>query len=328
MNDKPRWGIVGTGLIARAFARDLLLDGHTLTAVGSRARHTADAFAREFGLQTAHPSYEALAEDADVDIVYVATPHTQHHANAALALRSGKHVLVEKPFTINAAQARDLIELARARSLVVLEAMWTRWLPHMARIREIIADGVLGPVQSMHADHSQLLPADPAHRLNDPELGGGALLDLGVYPVSFASQLFGPPETVQAVATLTPAGVDGHVAALLSYPAGAIATFQSASTMRGPNTATVTGTRGRIEIDAVWYSPTSFRVYDGVNTLVESYPRPQISGRGMQFQAREMEELVRRGQLSSDMLPAEETIAVMDTLDRIRGLIGVRYPGE
>ena len=328
MNDKPRWGIVGTGGIARAFARDLLLDGHALTAVGSRTQGTADAFAREFGLPAAHPTYEALAEDANVDIVYVATPHTLHHANAALALRSGKHVLVEKPFTINAAQAVDLIELARAKSLVVLEAMWTRWLPHMVRIRELIAGGGLGPVRAMHADHSQLLPADPAHRLNAPELGGGALLDLGVYPVSFASDLFGPPQSVQAAATLTPTGVDGHVAAILSYPAGAIATFQCASTMRGPNTATVTGPRGRIEIDAVWYTPASFRVYDSANDLVESHGRPEITGRGMQFQAREMEELVRRGQLSSEVLPAEETISVMETLDRIRGLIGVRYPGE
>lgn len=328
MNDKPRWGIAGTGGIARAFARDLLLDGHTVTAVGSRARHTADAFAREFGLPAAHPSYQALAEDADVDIVYVATPHTLHHANAALALRSGKHVLVEKPFTINAAQARDLIELAGANSLVALEAMWTRWLPHMARIREIIAAGVLGQLRSMHADHSQLLPADPAHRLNDPALGGGALLDLGVYPVSFASQLFGQAQTAQATATLTPAGVDAHVAAMLSYPAGAIATFQAASIMRGPNTATVTGTLGRIEIDAVWYGPASFRVYDSSNALAESYPRPQIPGRGMQFQARAMEDLVRSGQPSSDVLPAGETISVMDTLDRIRELIGVRYPAE
>lgn len=328
MNDKPRWGIVGTGGIARAFARDLVLDGHTLTAVGSRAQHTADAFASEFGAPTAHPSYEALSADPDVDIVYVATPHPMHHDNAALALRSGKHVLVEKPFTINAAQARDLVELAKENSLVILEAMWTRWLPHMVRIRDIIAAGVLGEVRSMHADHSQLLPADPAHRLNAPELGGGALLDLGVYPVSFASQLFGAPEAVQAAATLTPTGVDGHVAAVLSYPAGAIATFQAASTMRGPNTATVTGTRGRIEIDAVWYSPASFRVYDSSNALVDSYERPEITGRGMQFQAREMENLVRRGQLSSDAMPADETISIMDTLDRIRGLIGVRYPGE
>jgi predicted dehydrogenase len=328
MSEKPRWGILGTGGIARTFARDLLLDGHALTAVGSRAQHSADAFAREFGLPAAHPSYEALAGDPGVDIVYVATPHSRHHEDAALALRSGKHVLVEKAFTINAAQARDLIELARAHSLVVLEAMWTRWLPHMTRIREIIADGVLGEVRSLHADHSQLLPADPAHRLNDPELGGGALLDLGVYPVSFASQLFGPPGTVQAAATLTATGVDSHVAAVLSHPGGAIATFQAASTMRGPNTATVTGTRGRIEIDAVWYSPAGFRVYDSSNSLLESYQRPELNGRGMYFQAREMEDLVRRGQLTSDAMPADETISVMDTMDRIREQIGVGYPGE
>ena len=328
MSDKPRWGIVGTGGIARAFARDLLLDGHALTAVGSRAQQTADAFAREFGLAAAYPSYEALAADPDVDIVYVATPHSLHHENAALALRSGKHVLVEKAFTINAAQARDLVELARANSLVILEAMWTRWLPHMTRIREIIADGVLGEVRSLHADHSQLLPADPAHRLNDPALGGGALLDLGVYPVSFASQLFGPPATVQAAATLTPTGVDAHVAAILTYPGGAIATFQAASTMRGPNTAAVTGTRGRIEIDAVWYSPASFRVYDSSGALLESYPQPELNGRGMYFQAREMEDLVRRGQLTSDVMPADETISVMGTMDRIREQIAVRYPAE
>jgi predicted dehydrogenase len=328
MDGNLRWGIIGTGGIARTFARDLQLDGHTVTAVGSRAQHTADEFAREFGLPTAHPAYQALAEDPDVDIVYVATPHPFHHANATLALRAGKHVLVEKPFTINAAQAADLVELARASSLVILEAMWTRWLPHMVRIREIVAGGTLGLVRALNADHSQLLPADPAHRLNAPELGGGALLDLGVYPVSFASQLFGPEQTAQAAATLTPTGVDGHVAAILSYPSGAMATFQCASTMRGPNTATVTGSLGRIEIDAVWYTPTSFRVYDSANELIETHEPPDITGRGMQFQARAMEDLIHRGELSSDLLPADETISVMGTLDRIRQIIGVRYPGE
>jgi predicted dehydrogenase len=328
MNSTLGWGIISTGGIARSFVRDLLLDGHDVTAVGSRAQDSADAFAREFGLRAAYPSYEALVADPGVDIVYVATPHTFHHANATLALQAGKHVLVEKPFAINAAQAADLIELARSRSLVILEAMWTRWLPHMVRIREIIAAGTLGLVRAMDADHSQLLSADPAHRLNAPELGGGALLDLGVYPVSFASQLFGPEETVQAAATLGPTGVDNHVAAILSYPSGAMATIQCASTMRGPVTATVTGTAGRIEIDAAWYTPTSFRVYNSANDVTESYQTPPITGRGMQFQAREMESLVRHGQLSSDVLPTDETISVLGTLDRIRAIIGVRYPGE
>src|SRR5579859_5409147 len=203
MNSTLRWGIISTGGIARTFTRDLQLDGHEVTAVGSRTQDSADAFAREFGLRAAYPSYEALAADPEVDIVYVATPHTFHHANATLALQAGKHVLVEKPFTINAAQAADLVELARSRSLVILEAMWTRWLPHMVRIQEIIAAGTLGLVRALDADHSQLLSADPAHRLNAPGLGGGALLDLGVYPISFASQLFGPEETAQAAATLT-----------------------------------------------------------------------------------------------------------------------------
>ena len=216
-----------------------------------------------------------------MDIVYVATPHTFHHANATLALQAGKHVLVEKPFTINAAQAADLVELARSRSLVILEAMWTRWLPHMLRIQEIIAAGTLGLVRALDADHSQLLSADPAHRLNAPGLGGGALLDLGVYPISFASQLFGPEETAQAAATLTPTGVDGHVAAILSYPSGAMTTIQCASSMRGPVTATVTGAAGRIEIDAAWYTPTSFRVYNSANDVIESYQTPPFTGRGM-----------------------------------------------
>jgi predicted dehydrogenase len=328
MNSTLRWGIISTGGIARTFTRDLQLDGHEVTAVGSRSQDSADAFAREFGLRAAYPSYEALVADPEVDIVYVATPHTFHHANATLALQAGKHVLVEKPFTINAAQAADLVELARSRSLVILEAMWTRWLPHMVRIQEIIAAGTLGLVRALDADHSQLLSADPAHRLNAPGLGGGALLDLGVYPVSFASQLFGPEETAQAAATLTPTGVDGHVAAILSYPSGAMATIQCASSMRGPVTATVTGAAGRIEIDAAWYTPTSFRVYNSANDVIESYQTPPFTGRGMQFQAREMEDLVRRGQLSSDVLPADETISVMGTLDRIRQIIGVRYPGE
>ena len=259
---------------------------------------------------------------------YVATPHSLHHENAALALRSGKHVLVEKAFTINAAQARDLIELARANSLVVLEAMWTRWLPHMTRIRQIIADGVLGEVRSLHADHSQLLPADPAHRLNDPRLGGGALLDLGVYPVSFSSQLFGPPAAVQAAATLTPTGVDGARGGDPVLPwrchrhlPGREHHARAQHGHRDRDTRPDRDRRG-------WYSPASFRVYDSSNSLLESYQRPELNGRGMYFQAREMEELVHRGQLTSDAMPADETISVMDTMDRIRKQIGVRYPGE
>ena len=246
-----RWGIISTGGIARQFTADLLLNGHTVTAVGSRTQDSADRFAAHFGLPAAHPSYEALVADPAVDIVYVATPHPRHHPDAALALNAGKHVLVEKPFTLNAAQAQDLVTLAAERGLLVLEAMWTRWLPHMVRLREIVAAGTIGDIRSMSADHTQLLPNDPGHRINALELGGGALLDLGIYPISFASQLFGAPQSVQAVATFKETGADAQVATMFRYAGGQIATTYSASTTRGPNVAVVLGTEGRIELDSV-----------------------------------------------------------------------------
>jgi predicted dehydrogenase len=324
---KPRWGIVGTGGIARQFTQDLLLTGHAVSAVGSRTRENAQRFAALFGLAAAHASYEALVADPAVDLVYVATPHPQHYPNAKLALDAGKHVLVEKPFALNAAQARSLVTLAAGRGLLALEAMWTRWLPHMARLREIVAAGTIGELRSMSADHTQLLPADPAHRINDLRLGGGALLDLGVYPVSFASQLFGAPQSIQAVATFKETGADAQVATMFRYPGGQIATTYSASVSRGPNVAVVLGSGGRIEIDSVWYTATGLRVYDNVGTLIEEYRLP-VQGRGMHYQADEAERLISEGRTASDILPPQETVAVMATLDAIRHQIGLRYPGE
>jgi predicted dehydrogenase len=322
-----RWGILGTGGIARQFTSDLLLTGHAVAAVGSRTRENAERFAADYDIAAAHGGYEALVADPSVDIVYVATPHPWHYPNATLALKADKHVLVEKPFTLNAEQAQRLVTLAADRGLLVLEAMWTRWLPHMVRLREIIAAGTIGELRSMSADHTQLLPADPGHRLNALELGGGALLDLGVYPVSFASQLFGAPESIQAMATFKETGADAQVATIFGYPGGQIATTYSASTTRGPNVATVLGTDGRIEIDSVWYTPTGLRVYNGAGTLLED-SRPVVEGRGMQFQAAEAERLVSEGRIASDVLPPQETVAIMATLDRIREQIGLRYPAE
>jgi predicted dehydrogenase len=321
------WGIVGTGGIARQFTQDLLLTGHTVTAAGSRTRAGADQFAGHFGLPAAHASYEALVADPAVDLVYVATPHPWHYPNAALALEAGKHVLVEKPFTLNAAQAQELVSLAESRGLLVLEAMWTRWLPHMVRLREIVAAGTIGEIRSMSADHTQLLPNDPGHRLNALDLGGGALLDLGVYPVSFASQLFGAPQSVQAAATFKETGADAQVATVFRYAGGQIATTYSASTTRGPNVAVVLGTEGRIEVDSVWYTATGLRVYDAAGTLTEEF-RPAVAGRGMQYQADEAEALVRAGRTASAVLPPQESVAVMATLDQVRAQIGLRYPGE
>jgi len=303
-------------------------NGHRVQAVGSRSPGAADAFAAEFGIPTAHSSYEALVSDPQVDVVYVATPHSFHAANARLALEAGKHVLIEKAFTMNAREAREIVDLAASSNLLVMEAMWTRFLPHMVRIREIVAAGTLGEVHTLVADHCQNLPADPAHRLNALELGGGALLDLGVYPISFASSLFGVPQTILASATFKPTGADAHVATVFRYASGAMASILTASDSVGPNTAVILGTLGRIEIDAVWYSSTSFRRYSAANELVETFVTAELSGRGLYFEALEVERLIRAGEVSSSVMPAEESVAIMQSLDAVRAEIGLRYPGE
>jgi predicted dehydrogenase len=259
--------------------------------------------------------------------VYVSTPHPLHAANARLALEAGKHVLVEKPFTVNAREAQELADLAAEGGLLLLEAMWTRYLPHMVRIREIIADGTLGELRSLIADHTQRLPDDPEHRINALELGGGALLDLGIYPISFAWDLFGEPLTIQTTATFKSTGADAQIATIFGYDGDRIATTLSASHTLGPNTASVLGTDGRIEIDRVWYTPTTFRVVAPDGSVIEEF-RSEVTGRGMHFQAEAVERLVAEGNLTGDVLPIDETVAIMRTLDAIREEIGLRYPGE
>jgi predicted dehydrogenase len=322
-----RWGILATGGIAHTFAKDLIDDGHEIAAVGSRTQERADAFADEFGIPTAHGSYEDLVADDDVDVVYVATPHPEHAANAQLALSAGKHVIIEKPFTLNAVEARRVVDLAAERNLLVMEAMWTRFLPHVERIRSLVSRGILGDVREFAADHQQLLPSDPHHRINALELGGGALLDLGIYPISFASLLFGEPQTVHAAARFRSTGADAATHALFGYGDRALATVRCASDLRGANTATITGTRARIELDAVWYTPTNFRLIDPHGEVMEEY-KTRITGRGMQFQAREAERLIEAGRTSSDLMPAEESVAIMRTMDAVRERIGLVYPQE
>jgi predicted dehydrogenase len=322
-----RWGILATGGIARVFARDLVMHGHRVTAVGSRSLESARDFAAEFDVPNVHGTYQDLLADPEVDAVYVATPHTFHAMNARAALEHGKHVLVEKAFTINADEARSVVELARERGLVVLEAMWTRFLPHMAFVRRAIAEGRIGEVRSLHAEHGQRLPTDPAHRLNAPELGGGALLDLGVYPLSFAHDLLGPPTEVIATGTLGTTGVDLSVATILRHAGDRLSTTYSSMETLSRNTAQVLGSEGRIEIGSVWYTPAPVAVYDGEGRLVDSFEQP-VSGRGMQYQATEVERLIGAGETVSPRLTPDDSIAIMATMDQVRAAIGVRYPGE
>ena len=322
-----RWGVLATGGIARSVTRDLLLHGHRVTAVGSRSARGAQNFADEFGIARAHASYDDLLADPEVDVVHVATPHVLHAANAAAALESGKHVVVEKPFTVRADEARALVELARRRGLLLVEGMWTRFLPHMGFVREVVASGRIGAVRSLHADHTQRLSSDPAHRLNDPALGGGALLDLGVYPLSFAHDLLGPPTGVVARAALRGTGVDASVATVLTHDGGAVSTSYSSSETRGTNTAVVLGTEGRVEIASVWYAPAAVTVRDGDGHVVDGFDEP-VTGRGMQHQAAEVERCLVAGQTESPLMTLRGSVEVMTTLDAVRAEIGVRYPGE
>jgi len=321
------WGILATGGIAHAFTSDLRTAGLDVTAVGSRRIDSARAFAEQYDIAHAHGSYEELVADPDVDIVYIATPHPAHLENALLALDNGKHVLVEKPFTLNAAEAAAIRDKAAEKGLLAMEAMWTRYLPHMVRIREILAAGTLGEIRVVSADHTQKISTDPAHRLNDLALGGGALLDLGIYPISFAIDVLGLPERITALARLSDAGSDAEVATSFVHAGGALSTSVSSSRGAGMNVAQIVGTEARIEIDRVWYTPTSFRVVSPDGDVIEEFTA-EVPGRGMQFQAQAAERLVAAGADSHDILSIDETVAIMGVLDEVRRQIGVVYPGE
>jgi predicted dehydrogenase len=323
-----RWGILGTGKIAATFARDLqLLPDHELTAAGSRTGERAADFAARFAMPRAHASYQELVADPAVDVVYVATPHQAHAADALLALRAGKPVLVEKPFTVNAGEAEQVIGEAKARGLFCLEAMWTRSLPHIRRIRQLLTARTLGEIRTVIADHGQrFLPPDPASRLYAPELAGGALLDLGVYPVSFASFVLGEPLRITAAADFTATGVDAQTSAILQYDGGAHAALTATLGAKTPTTASITGTEGRIEIAGPFYQPTSFTLHTR-SGAVEHYAEPRI-GQGLRYQAIEVARCLGEGLTESPVLPLDETLAVMRTMDEIRRQTGLRYPFE
>jgi predicted dehydrogenase len=320
-----RWGLIGTGRIASRFVADLaLLPDSVPTAVGSRTMASASGFAEQFGIPNRHGSYEDLVHDPAVDAVYVATPHPGHHDAALAALRAGKHVLVEKPFTMDAVQAAGLVGEARTRGLFLMEAMWTRFLPHMVRVRDLLAAGALGEVLTVVADHAQWFAADEANRLYAPALGGGALLDLGIYPVSLSSMVLGPPSRVTAVSHRAFTGVDAQTSILLDHEGGAHAVLTTTLAASGSNRAAIVGTDALIEIDPYWLGPSSFTLHrrDGRS---ERFDRPH-EGNGLRHQAAEVARCLRSGLLESPVMPLDETVAVMRTLDEVRQQIGLAYP--
>jgi predicted dehydrogenase len=311
-----RWGVLGTGLIAGAFAADLAhTDSGVAVAVGSRSKAGADRFADRHGISRRHASYESLVSDPDVDAIYVATPHSFHQANALLALDAGKHVLVEKAFTMNAAEATDLVAAARDRGLFLMEAMWTRFLPHVVEIRRLLAEGSMGRIVTVTADHGQWFAYDPDFRLFAPELGGGALLDLGVYPVSFASMVLGTPDRIQALIEPAPTGVDGQVSMLLGHGGGAQAVLNCTSFAASATQASIVGTDGRIDVESPFYAPAAFTLTprDGQPTRFE----PPATGHGLHYEAAEVARCLAEGLLESPSMPLNETIEIMRTMDAV-----------
>ena len=317
MTKEPlRWGIIGSGHIAGRFAEDMAVtSAGRVVAVGPRSKAAADQFADKFDVPKRHPSYEALVADPDVEVVYVATPHPMHHANARLALEAGKPVLVEKAFTMNAAEARDLVDCARANGLFLMEAMWTRFLPHMTEIARLLEQGALGEIVTVMADLGNRFPADSTSRIFAPELGGGALLDCGVYPLSFTSMVLGKPDNVLALVGSASTGVDGRTSVLLGFAGGAQALVTCNLFAGTPRRAAICGTEARIEIDGPFFAASSFTVVrpDGTSTRSE----PPHEGNGLHYEADEVERCLRAGLLESPAMPLDETISIMETMDAV-----------
>nr|WP_281254693.1 Gfo/Idh/MocA family oxidoreductase [Streptomyces aidingensis] len=322
------WGILATGGMAEAFAADLRqVPGARAVAVGSRTRESAERFAGRLGIPRAHGSWLDLARDPEVDVVYVATPHAAHRAAALLCLEQGRAVLCEKPLTLNLPQARDLVAAARERRVFLMEAMWTLVHPVIRRVRELVDQGAIGEVRSVQAEFGFAAEEDPGHRLFDPAAGGGALLDVGTYPVWFAHHLLGAPDEITAWSHPAKTGVDATTGMLLGYRGGAMAVLSCSVAAHHGQRAAVHGTAGWIEIRSDFYRPPGF-VLHRPGREPEEVPGPPAQGNGYGHQAREVMRCLRQGRTESELVPLDGTLAVMGTLDEVRRQIGLRYPGE
>ena len=325
--DAIRWGILGAGGIAGRFAAGLaVMDDARLVAVGSRSAESAAAFGDRFAIPRRHASYAALADDPEVDAIYVATPHPMHYENALLCLRAGKAVLCEKPFTINARQASDLIDEARRRGVLLMEAMWTRFLPHMVALRQAIDGGAIGELQLLKADFCFRTSVNPASRLFDPALGGGALLDVGVYNISLASWLLGTPGRIVSLAQLGATGVDEQAAMIFGYDRGQMALLATAIRTSTPSEALIAGTEGSIRVHAPWWGPSSFTISRPGRE--DEHVAPECAGNGYNYEAAEIGRCLREGRTESSVMPLDESLAIMRTMDQLRAEWGLRYPGE
>lgn len=322
-----KWGILGTGGIASAFARDLAFAKNTeKAAVGSRTEESAAKFAEEHGVSRAYGSYEELVQDPDVDVIYVATPHPFHKENVMACLRAGKAVLCEKPFTINSGELEEIIQFAREQKLFLMEAMWTKLLPPILKVREWIDRGEIGEVLLVKAEFGFRASRDPEGRLFNPALGGGALLDVGIYPVTFASMIFGPnPEKILSTAHIGETGVDEQFSIIMTYPSGKTASLNGSFRVDLTNEAYIHGTEGSIQIPS-FFSAKSATLYKKA-VEAETFQDDRQSA-GYAFEIEEAGRCLRQGLLESPVVPLDESLKIMKLMDEIREQWGLEYPFE
>jgi predicted dehydrogenase len=317
-----RWGIASTGKMAAGFVHDFAhVPDATITAVGSRRPESAGEFAAAHGIPTAHGSYRALVEDPDVDVVYVATPHPQHHAIAKAAIEAGKAVLVEKAFTATLAGAQDLVDLARARGVFCMEAMWTRFQPIVAHARDLIADGAIGELRMAQADLGAFRAYDADDRLFAPQLGGGATLDLGVYVVSIAEHFLGRPDRVHAAGKLFPNGADASISVLLGYDNGRSATLLASLESETAGRAVIAGTMGSIELMPRFHHPDTLILRRNGQPAETIVRKP--TGRGYCHEAIEVNRCLSLGLTESPVMPLQETLDVQWTMEQVLGQLGI-----
>ncbi|HEV7816705.1 MAG TPA: Gfo/Idh/MocA family oxidoreductase [Janthinobacterium sp.] len=326
MEEVIRWGILGTGRIARAFANALRdVPGAQLVAVASRSGAAAEAFGQDFGIPHRHASYQALADNAEVDVVYIGTPHPMHAGNALMCLYAGKHVLCEKAFTMNRREAAEVVALARQKNRFLMEAMWTRFLPALTEARRIVAAGEIGKVYQVQSDLGFVSRVDEEHRLRSPELGGGALLDIGIYPLSVATFFLGEVESVQSLAELDSTGVDVQTVFSLRHKHGGVSSCACSLRAKTPNETLISGELGYIRLHSRAHQAQLLTVsLDGVARTVQL----PFTGNGYPHEAIEVMRCLRAGQTESPLMPLDETLALMGVMDTIRAQIGVSYPAD
>jgi predicted dehydrogenase len=328
MAQKTRWGIISTGYIADLFAKGLqaIPNDAEIAAVGSRNQATADEFGARFNIPKRYASYQQVADDPDVDVIYIGTPHPMHIRDTMMCLRAGKAVLCEKPFAINTREAEEMVRFARDKKLFLMEAMWTRYFPLMVKVREMLANGVIGEVRMVQADFGFRANFNPQHRLFALEFGGGGLLDVGIYPLSLASMVLGMPTQVVGLAELGATGSDEQSAFILGYPGGQLAVLSCAVRTETPQEATIFGTEGRIRIHSQFWRPRTMTLT--LNGKPDEVIEVSHEGNGYNYQALEVGNCLRAGKLESDIMPLDETLALMRTMDSLRAQWGLKYPME